>query len=203
MASLTRKILYKSEGDIAFPAINPDESRLLYSTVDDDASQLHIMNLPDGSVKFVHSNNERMFVWNQWAGPDRLVYVLWDGDEEKGTFCLYDLSSGRETPLCDSVAIYRPSFDATHNRTALTRVLDADRELYEIVVILLDTGEVLRPVHGEAGTCLPIFSPCGNKLAYLEGSVTGDTNKVEYTRLKIITLETSEIATIYEVQHDS
>lgn len=197
------RILYTSEEDILFPAINPDETRLLFSTGDDDASQLRILNLPDGSINLVQSNNERMFVWNQWAGTGRLVYVLWDDDEEKGTFCIYDLSSGRETPLCDSVSMYRPSFDAAHNRAALTRTLDVDRELYEIVVVHLDTGEVLRPVHDGTGTCFPVFSPCGNKLAYLEGDVTGDTDTVEYTRLKTITLETSEIATIYDAQRDS
>lgn len=197
------RVVYESELDIVFPAINPDDTKLLFSTVDDDASTLYLLRFPDGDITSVQTNNAYMFAWSQWVGPDQLVYTLWDGDEKTGTFCRYDLSSGRETELCGSVAIYRPSFDAAHNRVALPGILDADCELYEIVVVHLDTGEILRPAPDEAGTCFPVFSPCGNKLAYLEGDITGDAGTVEYTRLKTVTLETSEIATIYDAQRDS
>jgi len=104
-----------------------------------------------------------------------------------------------ETKLCDSVAIYRPSFDKAHNRVALTRVHDADSEFYEIAVIHLDTGEIRYPVQNGAETCFPVFSPCGSKLAYLEGDME-EAEVGEYAILKTITLETSEVTTIYDPQ---
>ncbi len=193
------RILYTSEADIGFPAVNSDGTKLLFSSAEEDGSTLYLLHLPDGHVTPVQTNNARMFAWSQWVDPDHLVYTLWDGDADTGTFCRYDLSSGVETELCDSAAIFRPSFDAAHNRVALTRIRDADSKFHEIVVIQLDSGEVLHPVQNEVQTCFPVFSPCGNKLAYLEVN-EGAPEVGEYPILKTITLETSEVATIYDPQ---
>lgn len=198
-----QKALYESETEMTFPAVNSDDTQVLFSTVDDEVSRLHLLNVAEGSVCVVREKNDRCFYWGRWTDHNQIIYVLWDEDGETGEFYSYDLSNNQETLLCDSVAIFRPSFDETHNRVVLTCIKDAERELYEVVLVDLCSGEVSRPLKDAEGTCLPIFSPCGRKLAYMESSSKADTEKVEYNLLKTINLETSEISTIFDFRGEA
>ncbi len=199
------KMLYESDKEIGFPAINHDEAKLLFST-SDESNQLCLLDVQNGSVEVIHEDSERSFCWNQWIGRDQLLYVLFEEDDDEGTLCVYDLSNNQETPLCDSVSLLRPSYDAFHNRVTLSRLKDSSRELYEIVVVNLCNHQVSCPVQNAETAFMSVFSPCGCKIAYIEGRLKeaddGEDENAEYNLLKTINLENSEITTIYNFQEE-
>ncbi|MCK5862534.1 MAG: hypothetical protein KAH38_08620 [Candidatus Hydrogenedentes bacterium] len=187
-------LLYTFENEVCCPAINAGDNQLLLCTEHDGIYALCSLDLNTGTLTTLLEDTDKEYAYPQWIDGHRFLFqVGWDEPSEKeSTLCIYDISSKIVQDLGTFIFDpLKPSLHPKGTAVIVTIYPDIEKDQSQILLIDIGTGKqtLLRP--DACATAGALFSPCGEKVAYMESDAGWDSEEGLYY-FKVLNLKTGD-----------